>query len=209
VLSRFENCGQICICNERMYIHEKIANEFLDRFTGAVKALKVGDPTTLVDVGPKFSGLELAKVERMVDEAVRSGAEVLTGGRRLTEGAFSRGHWYEPTVLKTTDNSMAIMQDEVFGPVVPVMTVTDFDEGLSLANESRYGLSAYVFTKDLRRMMRIVRELRFGEIYVNRPGGDAVHAYHSGIRDSGIGGEDGKYGFDGYFQKKTLYINFG
>jgi lactaldehyde dehydrogenase/glycolaldehyde dehydrogenase len=209
VLSRFENCGQICICNERMYIHKNIADEFLDRFTGAVKALKVGDPTTLVDVGPKFSGPELAKVERMVDKAVRSGAEVLTGGRRLTEGVFSRGHWYEPTVLTTTDNSMAIMQDEVFGPVVPVMTVADFDEGLRLANESRYGLSAYVFTKDLRRMMRIVRELRFGEIYVNRPGGDAVHAYHSGIRDSGIGGEDGKYGFDGYFQKKTLYINFG
>ena len=103
---------------------------------------------------------------------------------------------------------MAIMQDEVFGPVVPVMTVTDFDEGLRLANESRYGLSAYVFTKDLRRMMRLVRELRFGEIYVNRPGGDAVHAHHAGIRDSGIGGEDGKYGLDAYFQKKTIYVNY-
>ena len=103
---------------------------------------------------------------------------------------------------------MAIMQDEVFGPVVPVMTVTDFDEGLRLANESRYGLSAYVFTKDLRRMMRLVRELRFGEIYVNRPGGDVVQAHHAGIRDSGIGGEDGKYGLDAYFQKKTIYVNY-
>ena len=75
---------------------------------------------------------------------------------------------------------MAIMQDEVFGPVVPVMTVTDFDEGLRLANEFRYGLSAYVFTKDLRRLMRLIRELKFGEIYVNRPGGDVVHAHHAG-----------------------------
>ncbi len=208
VLSRFENCGQICICNERMYVHERIADEFLDKFTRAVKVLKVGDPTTLVDVGPKFSGPELDKVERMVNSAVASGVEVLTGGRRLTDGEFARGHWYEPTVLRARDNQLEIMQDELFGPVVPVMTVTDFDEGLRLANESRYGLSAYVFTKDMRRMMRIVRELRFGEIYVNRPGGDAVHAHHAGLRDSGIGGEDGKYGLDAYFQKKTVYVNF-
>lgn len=208
VLSRFENCGQICICNERMYVHEKIADEFLERFTQAVKALKVGDPTTLVDVGPKFSGPELEKVERMVEAAKAAGAEVLTGGRRLTDGEFARGHWYEPTVMTVTDNAMQIMQDEVFGPVVPVMKVADFDEGLRLANESRYGLSAYVFTKDVRRVMRLVRELRFGEIYVNRPGGDAVHAHHAGIRDSGIGGEDGKYGIDAYFQKKTMYVNF-
>ena len=208
VLSRFENCGQVCICNERMYVHEKIADEFLERFVASVKQLKVGDPTTLVDVGPKFSGPELDKVERMVDAAKAAGAEVLTGGKRLTDGEFSRGYWYDPTVLKVSDNSMSIMQDEVFGPVVPVMTVTDFDEGLRLAHESRYGLSAYVFTKDLRRMMRLTRELKFGEIYVNRPGGDAVHAYHAGIKDSGIGGEDGKYGLDAYFQKKTIYVNF-
>ncbi len=208
VKSRFENCGQICICNERMYLHEKIADEFLDRFTAQVRDLKVGDPMTLVDVGPKFSGPELDKVERMVEAAKVAGAEVMTGGRRLTDGPFARGHWYDPTVLSVRDNAMAIMQDEVFGPVVPVMTVTDFDEGLRLANESRYGLSAYVFTKDLRRMMRLVRELRFGEIYVNKPGGDVVQAHHAGIRNSGVGGEDGKYGLDAYFQKKTIYMNY-
>jgi lactaldehyde dehydrogenase/glycolaldehyde dehydrogenase len=208
VLSRFENCGQICICNERMYLHEKIADEFLEKFVRAVRALKVGDPTMLVDVGPKFSREELEKVERMVDSAVSAGAEVLTGGKRLSEGGFARGHWFEPTVMRVSDNSMQIMQDEVFGPVVPVMTVTDFDEALRLANESRFGLSAYVFTKDMRRVMRLVRELRFGEIYINKPGGDVVQAYHAGLRDSGLGGEDGKYGLDGYFQKKTMYVNF-
>ncbi len=208
VLSRFENCGQICICNERMYVHERIADEFFDRFVTAVRELKVGDPTTLVDVGPKFSRPELEKVERMVETARGEGAEVLTGGRRLSEGAFARGHWYEPTVLRVADNAMQIMQDEVFGPVVPVMTVTDFDEGLKLANESRYGLSAYVFTKDMRRMMRLIRELKFGEIYVNKQGGDVVQAHHAGIRDSGIGGEDGRYGLDAYFQKKTIYVNY-
>ncbi|MEP9386455.1 aldehyde dehydrogenase family protein [Mesorhizobium sp. KR9-304] len=208
VLSRFENCGQICICNERMYVHKKVAGEFTERFVHAVKTLKVGDPTTLVDVGPKFSKPELEKVERMVDQATQAGAEILTGGGRMRGEEFARGHWFEPTVMSVNDNQMRIMQDEIFGPVVPIMTVGDFDEGLRLANESRYGLSAYVFTKDMRRMMRLVRELKFGEIYVNRPGGDAVHAHHAGIRDSGIGGEDGKYGLDAYFQKKTMYINY-
>lgn len=209
VQSRFENCGQICICNERMYVHEKVADEFLEKFIRAVEGLKVGDPTKLVDVGPKFSGPELDKVERMVNTAVQAGAEVITGGARLTEGEYAEGHWFAPTVLTVNDNAMQIMQDEVFGPVVPIMTVTDFDEGLRLANDSRYGLSAYVFTKDLRRMMRLVRNLKFGEIYVNKPGGDVVQAFHAGIKDSGLGGEDGKYGLDGYFQKKTIYVNYG
>jgi lactaldehyde dehydrogenase/glycolaldehyde dehydrogenase len=191
-----------------MYIHERVADEFTEKFVRAVKGLKVGDPLKLVDVGPKFSAAELDKVERMVKAAVAAGAKVLAGGNRLTEGEFARGHWYEPTVLAAADNRMAIMQDEVFGPVIPLMQVTDFDEGLRLANESRYGLSAYVFTKDLRRLMRLIRELKFGEIYVNRPGGDAVHAHHAGLRHSGIGGEDGKYGLDAYFQKKTIYVNY-
>ncbi len=208
VASRFENCGQICICNERMYLHEKIANQFMERFVESVKRLKIGNPLELVDIGPKFSRAELEKVEAMVGEAVKAGAKVVTGGKRPGGSEFSRGHWYEPTVLTGVRNDMAIMQREVFGPVIPAMTVTDFDEGLTLANDSTYGLSAYVFTKDLRRLMRLVRELKFGEIYVNRGGGDAVHAYHSGYRHSGLGGEDGKYGLEGYLRKKTIYVNF-
>jgi len=208
VASRFENCGQICICNERMYLHEKIADQFMERFVESVKRLKIGNPLELVDIGPKFSRAELEKVEAMVAEAVKAGAKVVTGGKRPSGGEFARGHWYEPTVLTGARNDMAIMQREVFGPVIPAMTVKDFDEGLALANDSTYGLSAYVFTKDLRRLMRLVRELKFGEIYVNRGGGDAVHAYHSGYRHSGLGGEDGKYGLEGYLRKKTIYVNF-
>jgi lactaldehyde dehydrogenase/glycolaldehyde dehydrogenase len=208
VASRFENCGQICICNERMYLHEKIADQFMERFVETVKRLKVGNPLELVDIGPKFSRAELEKVEAMVAGAVKAGAKVVTGGKRPGGPAFAKGHWFEPTVLTGLRNDMEIMQREVFGPVIPVMTVADFDEGLALANDSAYGLSAYVFTKDLRRLMRLTRELKFGEIYVNRPGGDAVHAYHSGYRHSGLGGEDGKYGLEGYLRKKTIYVNY-
>ena len=134
--------------------------------------------------------------------------ELLTGGHRLTGGLFARGHWYAPTVLTGVDNQMDIMQREIFGPVVPALRVASFDQALALANDSAYGLSAYVFTKDLRRLMRLVRELSFGEIYVNRPGADAVHAYHAGYRQSGLGGEDGRYGVEGYLRKKTIYVNY-
>ena len=191
-----------------MYLHEKIAGQFIERFVEGVKRLKLGNPLELVDVGPKFSRAEVEKVAAMVDGAVKAGARVLTGGRRPVGNEFAKGHWYEPTVLADVRNDMEIMQREVFGPVIPAMTVTDFDKGLALANDSAYGLSAYVFTKDLRRLMRLIRELKFGEIYVNRPGGDAVHAHHAGLRHSGIGGEDGKYGLDAYFQKKTIYVNY-
>ena len=208
VASRFENCGQICICNERMYLHEKIADQFMERFVETVKRLMVGNPLELVDIGPKFSRTELEKVEAMVAGAIKAGAKVVTGGRRPSGPGFAKGHWFEPTIMTGLRNDMEIMQREVFGPVIPVMTVADFDEGLALANDSAYGLSAYVFTKDLRRLMRLTRELKFGEIYVNRPGGDAVNAYHSGYRHSGLGGEDGKYGLEGYLRKKTIYVNY-
>jgi lactaldehyde dehydrogenase/glycolaldehyde dehydrogenase len=208
VTSRFENCGQICICNERMYVAEPIADAFMARFLKRVDRLKVGDPLNHVDVGPKFSRPELEKVEAMVESARTAGAEVLTGGHRLSDGRFARGHWYAPTVLGAVDHSMEIMRQEIFGPVVPVMRVAGFDEALQLANDSAYGLSAYVFTRDMRRLMRLVRELDFGEIYVNRPGADAVHAHHAGYKDSGLGGEDGKYGIEGYLRKKTVYVNW-
>jgi lactaldehyde dehydrogenase/glycolaldehyde dehydrogenase len=206
--SRFENCGQICICNERMYLHEKIADEFMERFLAGVRKLRLGNPLDLVDIGPKFSDAEVQKLEVMLEGAVKSGATILQGGKRPTGAAFAKGHWFEPTVISDVRNDMDIMQQEIFGPIIPAMTVRDFDEGLALANDSAYGLSAYVFTKDLRRLMRLSRDLNFGEIYVNRQGGDAVQAYHSGYRHSGLGGEDGKYGLDGYLRKKTIYVNY-
>ncbi len=208
IASRFENCGQICICNERMYVVDSVAERFMERFLDRVRRLKVGDPFDAVDVGPKFSAAELAKVEAMVEAAKQAGAEVLTGGHRLDDGRFARGYWYAPTVLTGVDHTMDVMRQEIFGPVVPVMRVASFDEALKLANDTRYGLSAYVFTRDIRRLMRLVRELDFGEIYVNRPGADAVHAHHAGYGDSGLGGEDGKYGIEGYLRKKTIYVNW-
>ncbi len=208
VVSRFTNCGQICTCNERMYLQEGIADRFLEQFLERTKALKVGDPFTGVDVGPKVNRPELEKVEAMVDGAVAAGAEVLTGGHRLRDGAFAKGHWFEPTVLAGLSENADVVQREIFGPVVPVLRFGNFEEALRQANRSEYGLSAYLFTRDLRRVMNLKRTLQFGEIYVNRPNGELVQGFHNGWRSSGLGGEDGKYGLDGYFRKQTVYVNY-
>lgn len=208
VVSRFTNCGQICTCNERMYLDRRIADTFLDRFVTRVKALTVGDPLTSPDMGPKVNRPEVEKVEAIVGDAVAAGAEVLAGGRRLNEGAFAKGHWFEPTVLRVDDNRAGVMRQEIFGPVVPVMTVDGFEQALEYANDTSYGLSAYVYTNNLGRVMSLSRGLSFGELYVNRPCGELVQGFHTGWKQSGLGGEDGKYGFDGYLRKQTTYVRW-
>ncbi|HMP06625.1 MAG TPA: aldehyde dehydrogenase family protein, partial [Lacipirellulaceae bacterium] len=98
--------------------------------------------------------------------------------------------------------------DEVFGPVAPVMTFSDFEEAMALANDCRYGLAAYLFTNDMHRLMRAVRDLECGELYVNRGPGESIHGYHVGWKQSGIGGDDGRHGLEHYMRRKTVYVKF-
>jgi lactaldehyde dehydrogenase/glycolaldehyde dehydrogenase len=209
VFSRFFNCGQVCICNERTYVHQRVANKFLTRFLEEVEQLKIGNPMEAgVTLGPKVNLAELEKVERFVDEARKGGAQIEVGGKRPGGNDFKSGYWYEPTVITHVRQDMKIMQEEVFGPVIPIMEFGDFDEGLRLANDSRYGLAAYLFTNDMNRILRAVRDIEVGELYINRGPGESIHGYHSGWKQSGIGGDDGKYGLDHYLQRKTVYIQY-
>jgi lactaldehyde dehydrogenase/glycolaldehyde dehydrogenase len=209
VFSRFFNCGQVCICNERTYLHKDIAAPFLKKFVAEVQSLKIGNPLEPgVQLGPKVNREELEKVERYVNQALGDGAQALIGGRRLTGGSFDRGYWYEPTVLVGVRQEMTIMREEIFGPVIPLMEFSSFEEGVRLANDSRYGLAAYLFTNDMNRIMRAVRDMECGELYINRGPGESIHGYHSGWKESGIGGDDGKYGLEHYLQKKTVYLRY-
>jgi lactaldehyde dehydrogenase/glycolaldehyde dehydrogenase len=208
VIARFTNCGQICTCNERMYVHERIADDFLDRFVARARSLTIGDPMQSFDLGPKVNRPEVEKVEAIVNEAVAGGAKVLLGGKRLRDGEFAKGHWFEPTVLTALGNRAPIFQREVFGPVIPVLRFRDFEQAINYANDTEYGLSAFIFTNDFRRIMNLSRTLHFGEVYVNRPNGELIQGFHNGWGQSGLGGEDGKYGLDGYFRKQTTYVNF-
>ena len=210
LISRFLNCGQVCTCNERTYVHEAVYDKFMERFIERVGKLKIGDPLEPdTDISPKVCREEVDKIDEMVEEAVAAGCHVALGGKRPTGGMFEKGFWYEPTVLTGATNDMEIMQEEIFGPVVPVAKISGFEEAVRLANESDFGLAAYIFTNDMRRIQRLVQELDFGEIYVNRPIGEQRQGFHNGFKLSGTGGEDGKYGIENYLQKKTFYVNFG
>lgn len=209
VFSRFVNCGQVCICNERTYVHKKIADKFISEFVEQARRLKVGDPLSeSTNLGPKVNRDELEKVERYVNEARDGGAKVMLGGGRPAGSEYQKGHWFEPTVIVGVEQKMSIMQDEVFGPVVPIMEFSSFEEALTLANDSRYGLAGYLFTNDLNRVMRAINSLECGELYVNRGPGESIHGYHTGWKQSGIGGDDGKHGLEHYLARKTVYLKY-
>ncbi|MDF3626063.1 aldehyde dehydrogenase [Brytella acorum] len=208
VEARFMNAGQVCTSNERTYVHEAVYDAFLAKVSTKIAALKVGDPTAPdTDIGPKVSLAERDKVHAMVERAVAQGAKLETGGHALAGGDYDKGFYYAPTLLTDVRQDMDIAHDEVFGPVLSVIKVTDFDQALTYANDCRYGLSAYLFTRDLGRIMRMTRELEFGEVYVNRGGGEAPQGYHHGYGESGLGGEDGQHGLEAYVQTKTIYLN--
>jgi lactaldehyde dehydrogenase/glycolaldehyde dehydrogenase len=210
IQARFVNCGQVCTCNERTYVQRRVYDEFLERYSEIAGSLRLGDPMrTDIDLGPKVNQMELEKLERMVARAREQGAQVVTGGRRPEGEEFRRGFWYAPTVLTNVRNDMDIMQQEIFGPISPVMPFDDFEEAIALANDSPYGLSAYLFTNDLKRMMRAVQAVRSGEIYINKIGPEQFQGFHTGYGLSGMGGDDGHHGFDHYFRKKTVYVNYG
>lgn len=210
VAARFWNCGQVCTCNERTYVHSSVYEEFVERFVEAASSLRMGDPTREdVQMGPKVSGAELEKIEGAVENAVREGASVALGGSRPEGEGFARGYWFEPTVLTGVTNDMDVVQEEVFGPVLPVQPFDDFEEALGLANDSKYGLTAYLFTSDLNRAMRAIDDIDFGEVYINKIGPEQIQGFHTGYRLSGLGGDDGQYGYERYLRRKTVYLGYG
>lgn len=207
--SRFDNCGQVCTCNERMYVHEDIYDAFMERFMARVSDLKMGDPMEAsTDIGPKMNQAGVEHLESLVSESVAAGATILSGGKRPEGGAFAKGFWYEPTILAGVRQDMRIVHEELFGPVLPVIKFKTFPQVIEYANDSEFGLAAMVFTNDMNKIMRLSDELEFGEIYVNRGHGEQHQGFHNGLKLSGTGGEDGKYGLEQYLEKKTTYIKY-
>ncbi|NWL02804.1 aldehyde dehydrogenase [Flavobacterium collinsii] len=205
--SRFDNCGQVCTCNERMYLHEDIYDVFMEKFIPKVKALKVGNPMLEeTDMGPKVNAAELKAMEHLVAVSIKEGATVATGGNKPTGAGFEKGYWFEPTVLTNVTQDMTIVHEESFGPILPVLKFKTFEEVIGFANDCEYGLAAMVFTNDMNTIMKCNDELEYGEIYVNRGHGEQHQGFHNGYKLSGSGGEDGKYGFEQYLEKKTFYI---
>ncbi len=203
----FNVAGQICIGAERVYVQEKIAPKFIARLVEEVKKVKVGDPMLPdVGMGPLITRSSLERVEQMVNKAVSDGAKVLCGGKRPAN--LKKGFYYEGTVLSGCRQDMEIMQKEVFGPVLPVVTFKTVDEGIALANDCEYGLASAVYTTNMRTAMKAANELEFGETYVNRSAMDQPQGFHAGWKKSGIGGEDGKYGTLEYTHTRVVSVNY-
>ena len=179
-MAGFSHAGQSCISTQRIYLHEEIADAFLDVLVPKVDALVVGDPLDdATDVSALISRGERDRVESWIDEAVAAGAKVAAGG---TE----RNGVLAPTVLTNVQPDMKVCSQEVFGPVVAVQTYTDVDDAFDLANETRYGLQAAIFTRDLPLALRAARELDFGGVLVNEvPTWRADQMPYGGVRDSG------------------------
>lgn len=206
VIARYANCGQVCICSESVLVHEKIADEFIEKLLARAAQVKVGDPMQSAGMGPSTSAQGLARIEGIVAQTLSQGAELALGGKRPSEDAYTQGNWYEPTVLIGCDRDSMAVKEEIFGPVLPVVKIADFEEAIDISNSRNDGLSAYLFTEDYRKFMHAVSNLQVGTIFINRGIVGNIQGYHSGHKRSGLGGEDGVYGIEGYLQKRTIYL---
>jgi lactaldehyde dehydrogenase/glycolaldehyde dehydrogenase len=203
--SRVINSGQVCNCAERVYVQRRVADEFTDKLTAAMKAARFGDPLAdeSVDYGPLINQAAFRKVDALVRGAAAAGATITTGGER---GPGEGGWFYQPTVLAGCRQEMEIIRQEIFGPAIPIVTFDDLDEAIACANDSDFGLTSSIYTRDLDVAMRACRELRFGETYINRENFEAMQGFHAGWRKSGIGGADGKHGLYECTQTHVVYI---
>ncbi|KUP24247.1 aldehyde dehydrogenase [Paenibacillus typhae] len=204
--SRVINTGQVCNCAERVYVHESIKDEFTARLVEAMKAVKYGNPLvdTGIQMGPLINKAAQDSVQQKVDRAVEEGAKVLLGGKKV-EGT---GSFFEPTVIADATNKMEIVQEEIFGPVIPIVTFATLDEAIELANDSEFGLTSSLYTQNLNVAMKVIKRLKYGETYINRENFEAMQGFHAGWRKSGIGGADGKHGLNEYLQTQVVYLQY-
>lgn len=205
--SRIINTGQVCNCAERVYVHENIAEQFIEKMIVMMENTKFGNPLTEsnLDMGPLVSKQQLEHVAGMVEKAVAEGAQVKTGGKVANR---TPGFHYEPTLIVNCRQDMEIIQQEIFGPVLPLMTFNNLDEVIELANDCEYGLTSSIFTQNLDVAMRACNELKFGETYINRENFEAMQGFHAGWRKSGIGGADGKHGLEEFLQTRMVYLQY-
>ncbi|WP_031519315.1 aldehyde dehydrogenase [Siccibacter colletis] len=202
--SRVINSGQVCNCAERVYVQKGIYDAFISRLSSAMSAVQYGDPAQRDDIamGPLINAAARERVEAKVARAVSEGATVLSGGKT----AEGKGYFYPATLLVDVRQEMNIMHEETFGPVLPVVTFDTLEEALAMANDSDYGLTSSIYTRNLNTAMKAIKGLKFGETYINRENFEAMQGFHAGWRKSGIGGADGRHGLNEYLQTQVVYL---
>ncbi|MEC5409769.1 NAD-dependent succinate-semialdehyde dehydrogenase [Paraburkholderia sp. MPAMCS5] len=202
IAAKFRNGGQTCVCPNRVYVQAGVYARFSDLLAKRVAELKVAPATDpSAQIGPMINERAIDKIARHVENAVKQGAKVLTGGKRLTELG---PNYYAPTVLTDAQDGMLVCCEETFGPVAPLFRFTDEAEAIRLANDTPFGLAAYFFTQDVRRIDRVARQLEAGVIGINEGAISSEAAPFGGVKESGYGREGSKYGLDDYLSIKYL-----
>jgi succinate-semialdehyde dehydrogenase/glutarate-semialdehyde dehydrogenase len=203
IASKYRNTGQTCVCANRFIVQSKVYDAFAQKLAEAVKALRVGDGLEgETDQGPLIDAKALAKVEQHVADAQARGARVVTGGRRHALG----GTFYEPTVLTDVSPEMMLAREETFGPVAPLFRVDTDEEAIRLANDTEFGLAAYLYTRDLARSWRVTEALEYGIVGLNTGLISTEVAPFGGVKESGIGREGSKYGILEFTELKYVCI---
>ncbi|MGZ4886000.1 MAG: NAD-dependent succinate-semialdehyde dehydrogenase [Halobacteriota archaeon] len=203
--AKFGNAGQMCIAPNRVFVHSSLLDTFLERLSYKVAQLRVGSGLDHgTDVGPLINHSAVAKVENHVNDAIEKGARVLVGGHRLIEGPLASGSFYAPTVLADVTSDMRITREETFGPVAPILVFEDEKEVIERANNTPYGLAAYLYTRDLNKAIHFVEKLEFGIIGVNDTRIATVEGPFGGFKQSGIGREGGHDGLASFLETKEI-----
>ena len=201
--SKYRNAGQTCVCANRFFVQDGIHDEFVERLAKAAAALRIGPGLEAgTEVGPLIDGAALERVERIVSDAVDKGARLLTGGKRHGRG----GNFYEPTVLADATPGMACMTEEIFGPVAPIVRFSTEDEAIAMANDTRYGLACYFYSRDLGRVWRVSEAVESGVVGINVGSSGNETAPFGGMKESGIGREGGKYAIDEFVELKYVLV---
>ncbi|MBQ9387029.1 MAG: aldehyde dehydrogenase [Lachnospiraceae bacterium] len=205
--SRIINTGQACNCAERIYVQEGIYDEFVKKIVARFAKCTYGPGLGgTFDMGPMVNKAQQEHVDELVKSAVAEGAKIEIGGHKAT--VDGKGFYYEPTVITGCTHDMRIMREEIFGPVLPITTFKTLDEAIEKANDCIYGLTSSIYTTDYDTVMRALNEIHFGETYVNREHFEAFQGFHQGVRQSGLGGDDGEHGLDEFIETHICYIDY-
>jgi acyl-CoA reductase-like NAD-dependent aldehyde dehydrogenase len=200
----FLNAGQVCTSAERFYVMDDVYDEYVSAFAEVTGGLRVGDPMeAATDIGPMVSAAQRAKVSDQVEAAVAAGAEIVVGGG---DAGHDRGHYFAPAVVTGAPRETDLLREETFGPVAPIVRVRSLDEALELANSTRFGLGANVYTRDLSNVLRCMREIKAGTVWVNDPLTDNDAGPFGGFKQSGLGRELGREGLEAFQETKHVHI---
>jgi succinate-semialdehyde dehydrogenase/glutarate-semialdehyde dehydrogenase len=205
LLSKFRNAGQTCVCANRFYVHESVSEAFLEKFSRAVRELKIGNGLEEgTQIGPLIDIHALEKVEKHIVDAVNKGGKIHCGGKKVNQGG---GYFFEPTVLMNATEDMLCMNEETFGPLAPIAIFQTTEEVIKKANNTPFGLAAYVYTENLSKAIQVSEQLEYGIVGLNDGLPSVAQAPFGGFKQSGLGREGGHHGIDEFLETKFISIS--